>query len=155
MYANWRMLICYFNLFLNVKLDSLSCSFTSISFLTTSCFFTLICIYIHILSYYKLFLYFNRHLHPYPLIFLLINYILTCNFIEWHPYCWILEDAALYLWTSRIYHSITWFYTRSRSVDHWIQGVPHQVQSNTRNSWKSKVKAYSYTIKRKNLQTNS
>jgi hypothetical protein len=34
----------YFNLCLSVMLDSLSCSFTSITFLTASCFFTLICV---------------------------------------------------------------------------------------------------------------
>jgi hypothetical protein len=33
----------YFNLCLSVVLGNLSCSFTSISFLTTSCSFTLIC----------------------------------------------------------------------------------------------------------------
>ena len=34
-------LFLFFNLCLSVILDSLSCSFTSISFLTTSCSFTL------------------------------------------------------------------------------------------------------------------
>ena len=35
------VMFIYFNLCLSVMLDSLSCSFTSISFLTTNCFFTL------------------------------------------------------------------------------------------------------------------
>ena len=39
-----RVLCLYFNLCKSVKLDSFPCSFTSISFLTTSCFFTLICV---------------------------------------------------------------------------------------------------------------
>ena len=38
------LLFLYFNLCLSVMLDSLSCSFTSISYLTTSCSFTLICV---------------------------------------------------------------------------------------------------------------
>jgi hypothetical protein len=107
---SYYKLFLYFNLCLSVMLDSLSCSFTSIFFLTTNCSFTskkeygckwtwetiqhytetqikvkeqlvvrknmdvnehkrlsnitlrhksLMFIYIHILSYYKLFLYFN------------------------------------------------------------------------------------------------
>jgi len=36
-------LFLYFNVCLSVMLDSLLCSFTSISFLTTTCSFTLIC----------------------------------------------------------------------------------------------------------------
>ena len=39
-----KALFLYFNFGLSVMLDSLSCPFTSISFLTTSCFFTLISI---------------------------------------------------------------------------------------------------------------
>jgi succinate dehydrogenase hydrophobic anchor subunit len=39
-----KVMFLYFNLCLSVTLNSLSCSFTSISFLTTSCFFTLICV---------------------------------------------------------------------------------------------------------------
>ena len=68
---SYYKLFLYLNLCLRVMLDSLSCSFTSISFLTTSCSLALsyvyMCkvvealmfIYIHIFSYYKLFLYFN------------------------------------------------------------------------------------------------
>ena len=63
-------LFLYFTLCLSVMLDTLSCSYTSISFLTTSCpllyfvskcnvGYSLMFIYIHILSYYKLFLYFT------------------------------------------------------------------------------------------------
>ena len=38
-YWQWKTCSFYFNLCLSVMLDSLSCSFTSISFLTTSCSF--------------------------------------------------------------------------------------------------------------------
>jgi hypothetical protein len=41
---SYYKLFLQFNLCLSVMLDSLSCSFTSISFLTTSCSFTLICV---------------------------------------------------------------------------------------------------------------
>jgi hypothetical protein len=41
-------------------LDSLSCSFTSISFLTTSCSFTLICVLVEYLDISHV------PLHPYP-----------------------------------------------------------------------------------------
>jgi hypothetical protein len=41
---SYYKLFLYFNLCLSVMLDDLSCSFTSISFLTTICSFTLICV---------------------------------------------------------------------------------------------------------------
>jgi hypothetical protein len=41
---SYNRLFLYLNLWPSVMLDSLSSSFTSISFLTTSCFFTLICV---------------------------------------------------------------------------------------------------------------
>jgi hypothetical protein len=68
---SYYKLFLYLNFYLSVMLDILSFSFTSISFLTTSCSLTLsyvyMCkvgqslmfIYIHIFSYYKLFLYLN------------------------------------------------------------------------------------------------
>ena len=71
---SYYKLFLYLNLHLSVMLDSLSYSFTSISFLTTSCSLALssvyMCkvgqflmfIYIHIFSYYKLFLYLNVYL---------------------------------------------------------------------------------------------
>ena len=43
-HISYCKLFLYFNLCLNVMLDSFSCSFTSITFLTASCFFTLICV---------------------------------------------------------------------------------------------------------------
>ena len=62
--------VLYFTLCLSVMLDTLSCSYTSISFLLqavpllyfmSKCNvgYSLMFIYIHILSYYKLFLYFT------------------------------------------------------------------------------------------------
>ena len=71
---SYYKLFLYLNLCLSVILDSLSCLFTSISFLTTSCSLTLsyvymykvgqsfMFIYIHICSYYKLFFYLNFYL---------------------------------------------------------------------------------------------
>ena len=61
---SYYKLFLYFTLCLSVVLDTLSCSFTSIFFLTTSMSkcnvgYSLMFIYIHILSYYKLFLYFT------------------------------------------------------------------------------------------------
>jgi hypothetical protein len=41
---NYIQLFLYFNMCLSVMLNSISCSFTSISFLTTSYSFTLICV---------------------------------------------------------------------------------------------------------------
>ena len=56
------------NLCLSVMLDKFSCSFTSISCLTTSCSFTLICVQV----YYLIFSHLHLHLCP----FLLIQYVL-------------------------------------------------------------------------------
>ena len=55
-------LFIYFNLCLSVILDSLLCSFISISFLSTSCSFTLICV----LVYYWIVS--HVHLYPYPFL---------------------------------------------------------------------------------------
>jgi hypothetical protein len=65
-------LYCY--LCLSVQLGSLSCSFTSMSFLTTSCSFTFICVYVYnwIVS--------HVHLHPCP--FLLPAVLLLLSVIQ-------------------------------------------------------------------------
>jgi hypothetical protein len=44
---SYYKLFLYFNLCSSLLLDSLSCSFTSTSFLTTSCSFTLICVQVY------------------------------------------------------------------------------------------------------------
>ena len=67
---SYYKLFLYFIVCLRVMFGSLSCPFTSIPFVITRCSFTIfvskynigwyyIFIYIHILSYYKLFFYFN------------------------------------------------------------------------------------------------
>ena len=90
---SYYKLFFYLNFYLSAMLDSLSCSFTSISFLTTSCSLTLsyvyMCkvgqslmfIYIHIFSYYKLFLYLNlclnAMLHSLSCLFTSITFLNT------------------------------------------------------------------------------
>ena len=123
-------LFLYFNLYLSVMLDSLLYSFTSTSFLTTSCSFTLICVQVHRwivshvhfhpYSYYKLFLYFNMCLSVMldslqcsltlivskcnigeSLVFIYI-YILSCYklFLYFNLYLSVMLDSLLCSFTS-------------------------------------------------------
>ena len=111
---SYYMLFLYFNLFLRVMLDSLSCLFTSISVLITCCSFALTYFlewcwivshvyFIHIRSYYMLFLFFNLFLivmlDSLSCLFTSISVLITCCsftltcFLEW---CWIVSHVYLH-----------------------------------------------------------
>jgi len=110
-----------FSLCLSVMLDCLTCSFTSISYLTTS---SLICvnvglsfifIYIYYLSYYKLF---NLYLS-------LILDCLSCSFL--HPY--LLQNVHFYnnsikviLYSNKILELCmrNWFFSATIHIYIWL-----------------------------------
>ena len=117
---SYYKLFLYFTLCLSVMLDTLSCSYTSISFLTTSCSFTyfvfkcsvgqsLKFIYIHVLSYYKLFIYilcvcsvFHVHLHSFPFLLQAVHllYFLSVMLVHLHSYFLTTScSLCLSVWT--------------------------------------------------------
>jgi hypothetical protein len=70
---SYYKLFLYFYLCLSVQLDRLSCSFTSMSFLTTSCSLTFTCVYVYnwIVS--------HVHLHPCPFLLPAVPLLLSVS----------------------------------------------------------------------------